>query len=460
MAYVYDNKIYRNLQQQVKENMENISELQEMKLVGLDVKGIVADYASLPSSAEQGQIYAVGSASPFELYVYNNSSWVDFGEFPKAGPKGDQGPQGEPGRQGPRGLTGEQGPRGYSGAPGTPGPEGPQGPMGPQGPQGPKGDKGDPGDIASLDNYLEKDTFKEINWSSTSPKNSNITNKLTLNIDPNFDNKYLLKIEQYEGDSRKSNTTITESSIALKNGAGEATKAFLSPFALILYDLPNQVRFDIGGISIRNTGTDTTTNINYTDIATVSQIPTTTSQLDNDSNFITSAALATVATSGSYNDLIDKPTIPTTDNYLEKDTFKPISWTSTDSIDSNITYKLTLDADPIYNNRYKLKLTEYNSNEVQNDLDIASNMISMSNKTDGSNYTYLSAGNLQLTKGGNGVSLFSNYMYLNASNKELYYEDIATTSDVSTAISNQTKETWTFTLSDGSTVTKSVVLGA
>ena len=31
---------------------------------------------------------------------------------------------------------------------------------------------------------------------------------------------------------------------------------------------------------------------------------------------------------------------------------------------------------------------------------------------------------------------------------------------VSTAISNQTKETWTFTLADGSTVTKSIVLGA
>ena len=37
--------------------------------------------------------------------------------------------------------------------------------------------------------------------------------------------------------------------------------------------------------------------------------------------------------------------------------------------------------------------------------------------------------------------------------------DIARTADVSTAISNQTKETWTFTLSDGSTVTKTVVLG-
>ena len=35
--------------------------------------------------------------------------------------------------------------------------------------------------------------------------------------------------------------------------------------------------------------------------------------------------------------------------------------------------------------------------------------------------------------------------------------EVSTT--VSTAISNQNKETWTFTLSDGSTVTKSVVLG-
>ncbi len=145
MAYVYDNKIYRNLQQQVKENMENIAELQDLKLVGIDVAGIVADYSSLPSSAAQGQLYAVGTSSPYELYVYNNSSWVDFGEFPKAGPKGDQGPQGEPGRQGQRGLTGPQGPRGYTGAPGTPGQAGPKGDQGPKGPKGDKGDKGDTG---------------------------------------------------------------------------------------------------------------------------------------------------------------------------------------------------------------------------------------------------------------------------------------------------------------------------
>lgn len=142
MAYVYDNKTYRNLQQQVKENMENIAELQDMRLVGISVTGIVEDTTKLPATAEQGQIYAVGSASPFELYVYSDSKWVDFGQFPKEGPKGDQGPQGEPGRQGPRGLTGEPGPRGYSGAPGANGPQGPAGERGPQGPQGPKGADG------------------------------------------------------------------------------------------------------------------------------------------------------------------------------------------------------------------------------------------------------------------------------------------------------------------------------
>jgi hypothetical protein len=37
--------------------------------------------------------------------------------------------------------------------------------------------------------------------------------------------------------------------------------------------------------------------------------------------------------------------------------------------------------------------------------------------------------------------------------------DIASKNDVSTAISGQTKETWTFTLDDDSTVTKTIVLG-
>ena len=67
MAYVYDNKTYRNLQQQVKENMENIAELQDMQLVGLSVAGIVEDTTKLPETAQQGQMDAVGSAKPCEV---------------------------------------------------------------------------------------------------------------------------------------------------------------------------------------------------------------------------------------------------------------------------------------------------------------------------------------------------------------------------------------------------------
>ena len=578
MAYVYDNKIYRNLQQQVKENMENIAELQEMKLVGLDVKGIVQDYSNLPSSATQGDIYAVGTSSPYELYVYNNSSWVDFGQFPKAGPKGDQGPQGEPGRQGPRGLTGEQGPRGYTGAPGTPGrsgsdgpagpkgdkgdpglvdafaadeayitavgqayvdtngylqvctsldpltferggyikgpkgnqgvqglkgpkgdkgdpgeqgpqgiqgiqgiqgtkgdqgdtgpagergpqgeqriqgPEGPRGPIGPQGPKGDKGDpgeqgiqgpvgpqglKGDPGDPASIkvngntylrddsgliilpnyptttseltnnsgyvtldslsdSDFLQKGTFKEIDWNSQDSNDINNTHRFILTIDTSHNNEYLLKLNKHQGNITINELSMGENGITIKKNYNTTGSSYISANLsydwLVFHDSTKSSNHTVG-FSTDHISIDYNTELYYKDIATVSQIPTTTGELTNDSGFITSAALtgyatedwvnqkgyltsvawgditgkptlATVATSGSYNDLNDKPTIPTTTNELTN-----------------------------------------NSGFITN-------------------------------------AALTGY---------------ATTSDVSTAISSQTKETWTFTLSDGSTVTKSVVLGA
>ena len=624
MAYVYDNKIYRNLQQQVKENMENIAELQDMKLVGIDVKGIVQDYSSLPSSATQGNIYAVGTSSPYELYVYNNSSWVDFGQFPKAGPKGDQGPQGEPGRQGPRGLTGEPGPRGYTGAPGTPGPEGPQGPKGPKGdkgemgyvnafapnqskatekgqayidengtlwvrvaradepelvkfmmggnikgpkgdigpqgpigeqgpigpvgpegpkgdtgatgpkgdpgeqgpqgiqgiqgpkgdqgdtgpagergpqgeqgiqgpegpqgpigPEGPKGDKGDPGeqgpqgiqgDIgpqgpqgekgdpgeqgiqgpigpqgpkgdpgdpasikvngntyprddsglitlpnyptttneltndsgfitdASLANYLEKDTFKDIYWTNQEADSTSYERRLLVQ----YVNGYGITLDRhYIGPSGSINigdqhVKLTDEEIELYTKANSRTTLYSDSINITNY--PESVKFYNNHINVVDSDNSINKDIYYKDIATVSQIPTTTGELTNDSGFITSTALngyatetwveqkgyltsvawgditgkptlATVATSGSYNDLSDKPTIPTATSQLDND-----------------------------------------SNFITN-------------------------------------AALSGY---------------ATTSDVSTsvstAISSQTKETWTFEVDDGAggttTVTKSIVLGA
>ena len=75
MAYVYDNKTYRNLQQQVKENMNDIARLQSLKLVGLDVSHIVDTEEDLAGiAAKQGMVVAVGTEQPYTLFVYNDSS--------------------------------------------------------------------------------------------------------------------------------------------------------------------------------------------------------------------------------------------------------------------------------------------------------------------------------------------------------------------------------------------------
>lgn len=52
------------------------------------------------------------------------------------------------------------------------------------------------------------------------------------------------------------------------------------------------------------------TSGSYTDLTDKPTIPTKTSELTNDSGFVESSDLATVATSGDYDDLLNKPTIP------------------------------------------------------------------------------------------------------------------------------------------------------
>ena len=520
MAYVYDNKIYRNLQQQVKENMEDIAKLQDLKLVGLDVKGIVSDYSSLPSSAEQGQVYAVGTEAPFELYVYNNSSWVDFGQFPKAGPKGDQGPQGEPGRQGPRGLTGEPGPRGYTGAPGTPGKAGSDGPAGPKGdkgdpgPQGPagqdgtvsfdeltpeqldmlKGPKGDQGPIGPQGPKGEQGPAGERGpegpqgeqgiqgpegpqgpigpAGEQGPKGDPGEQGLQGPQGP-------IGPEGPKGDKGDTGAAFTydmfttEQLEALRGPQGiqgpegpqgpqgiQGEQGIQGPQG---QQGPQGDKGDPGdpaSISVNGQQYDR----NASGLITLPNYPTTTGELTNDSGFITDASLA---------------------NYLEKDTFKDINWSHVDTINSTITHKVSLN---LANNKYKLSIArDENNNPVSTNISESAIQINGKNES-----TVL-----------NKVSLFFNTSYGttwlqpdrilirkgddNTTDKIILYKDIATvsqiptttneltndsgfitnaaltgyatTSDVSTAISSQTKETWTFTLSDGTTVTKSIVLG-
>ena len=125
MAIRIDNKVYRNLQQQVKFLTEMFNN--GMSITNID--GKVDDVSKLPdvNSVPSGTIYTVGKSKPYEYYVALNGKWVDLGEFPYKGPAG---PTGATGAIGPTGATGPIGPTGPQGATGATGAVGPTGPAG------------------------------------------------------------------------------------------------------------------------------------------------------------------------------------------------------------------------------------------------------------------------------------------------------------------------------------------
>ena len=111
-----------------------------------------------------GEMYGIGTAAPYDIYVWDavGGQWVNNGAI--LGPKGDpgetgpQGPKGDPGEtgpQGPKGDPGETGPQGLKGDPGETGPQGPKGDPGETGPQGPKGAKGEDGKAFTILGYYE-----------------------------------------------------------------------------------------------------------------------------------------------------------------------------------------------------------------------------------------------------------------------------------------------------------------
>lgn len=189
----FGNQEFRNLEEQVKKNKDDIQDFkdgnQTIAEFGITVVGIVASAADLPATAENyGDAYLVGDTAPYDMRVWtrdvadNTAKWVDLGQFPLAGPKGNRGPEGSKiyfgdiknaiatragdylvdmttgywyasysnpgvgylwsligslkGEKGDRGLQGLQGPKGAVG------PQGNIGPIGPVGPAGPKGDVG------------------------------------------------------------------------------------------------------------------------------------------------------------------------------------------------------------------------------------------------------------------------------------------------------------------------------
>lgn len=192
----FGNKDFRNLQEQVLKNMDDIRYILEEEGVlnefGIKVVGQVEAIADLPSVAEYkaahsdwgyGDAYAVGDEAPYELYILTRANgthasdyWFEIGEFPVAGPQGPQGATGATGATPSISVAANTTTlsAGQSasvsvvksgsaaeplltfsfeipqGAQGIQGIQGIQGPVGQQGPQGIQGAKGDPGYLYTI----------------------------------------------------------------------------------------------------------------------------------------------------------------------------------------------------------------------------------------------------------------------------------------------------------------------
>ena len=168
----FGNKDFRNLQEQVLFNANELKALKQLRLGGVEITAIYETSEEIPA---QAGAYLVGTG-PYQLYIKTESTLYNLGDFPKAGPTGSRGIEGPRGLQGERGTSwtigtdfpangklgdfhlkydgkvyqhdGEEykyafsirGPQGTQGSPG---------PQGPQGPQGIRGEKGEPGMASS-----------------------------------------------------------------------------------------------------------------------------------------------------------------------------------------------------------------------------------------------------------------------------------------------------------------------
>lgn len=168
---------------------------------GLTISGYYATAQALAAAVTNpsaGDAYGVGTAEPYDIYIYDGvtHAWMNNGPLQGAkgekgdkGDKGDTGEKGDPGKDGSpgaagapgatgttftpsvsadgtlswtndggktnpasvniKGPQGAQGPQGETGAKGDPGATGATGETGPEGPQGPKGEQGAKGDTGA-----------------------------------------------------------------------------------------------------------------------------------------------------------------------------------------------------------------------------------------------------------------------------------------------------------------------
>lgn len=92
--------------------------------------------AAQKATAEAGDAYGVGTAEPYDIYIFDGITGEFINNGPLQGAKGDTGPEGPQGIQGPKGDPGKDGAKGADGLPGKDGADGAPGKDGTNGRDG------------------------------------------------------------------------------------------------------------------------------------------------------------------------------------------------------------------------------------------------------------------------------------------------------------------------------------
>ena len=250
------------------------------------------------------------------------------GEKGDTGPIGPEGPQGPQGEKGDKGDTGPQGPEGIPGPAGVQGEQGPQGEIGPQGPVGPQGPAGKDGLTTSI--TVNGSTYTQVDGDITLPDYPTIpdtTNFVTTNTAQTITG--LKTIGQTSGTISEvdfsgftfklSNKAINhpESDVKIRNGSYDGYQHPIISSTKGLY--VNLAKIKLGddgsntyGIKMPDSSMWESDRV----LATTDDIPSI-------------PVLATVATSGSYNDLTDKPYIIPSSRVVTTDEIQTISGVKT-----------------------------------------------------------------------------------------------------------------------------------
>ena len=286
----------------------------------------------------------VSSGPNVESSITTGMNITDVGIGGPRGEKGDKGDAGSQGAKGDTGATGPQGPQGIQGEKGEKGDTGDTGPQGPQGEKGAQGPQGVKGETSTI----------TIGTTTTLPAGSDatVTNTGTstdaifnFGIPRGADSGYTLPPAttttlggvivgtnlsvQDDGTLSATDTTYNEATTSTAGLMSATDKTKINGLATVastgaysdLSGTPTIPTVNNAKLTIQRNGTTVktfTANASSNVTANIT-VPTKTSDLANDSGFITGVAwgdvtgkpsFATVATTGSYVDLNDKPTIP------------------------------------------------------------------------------------------------------------------------------------------------------